>query len=351
MPTRLAITLLLVGACAAPDELSAVEQDSRPCPGQICGFNSPEVDHNGFHDLLKDGSANDQGLAITEFVKGRNSYRLQVTNGELSGTAPGSLPLVHDALVGAEIHLSLNGSASYAIRIASVGRMPFFAPPAGWVETYVLEYGLMEYGEGPTTWTNVCGGRWIPRDEFLMGPDGDMMWSNAETFGQGPLDSILFDLDWFNMERKTLNRVPDPNRFNIGCAGHTLSKMHLTRNTIASQGAGYAAHWEDRQATLKMLTADYCGDGTAFTVAGQALDWQGGGVLYFSPPGRLEARWTERGAACLEMPRMMRPTTAQGAAAFPDVEKAIAAQCRRPPPCEDRDPNSPSSGLRISALR
>ena len=351
MHTRLAISLLLVGACVAPDDLSTVEQDNRTCPAAICGFNSPEIDHNGFHDLLKDGTPNDQGFAITGLVKAGRVYRIEVANGELSGTGRGLPRLAHDELVGAEIRLT-HGRDSFAIRVGAVGTMSYFAPPSGSIETYVLEYGVMAYGESPTAWTNVCGGRWIPPDEVSTGPYGDLkVWGNAETYGQRPLDSILFDLDSIDMEAKELNRVPDPNRFNIGCAGHTLSKLHLTRNTIASQGAGYAGHWEERQATLKMLTADYCGNGTAFTVAGQALDWQGGGVTYFSPPAALEARWTERGAACLDTPRMSQPTTPQGQYAFPNIEKAIAASCLRPPRCTDRDPFSTSGGLRVSALR
>ena len=57
------------------------------------------------------------------------------------------------------------------------------------------------------------------------------------------------------MASLTLNSRADSGWFNIGCAGHTLSKMYLTRNTLASQDA-MSGQWEERQATLKMLTAD-----------------------------------------------------------------------------------------------
>ncbi len=352
MHTRLAISLLLVGACAAPDELSSLEQDGRSCPEATCGFNSPEIDHNGFHELAKDGSENEQGFAITQFVKSGRTYQLDVSNGELSGTRRGSPRLEHAALVGAEIYLALNGRDSYRIRISAIGRVPYLVAPAGWVETYVLEYGRSQFGETPMDWANVCGGRWAPPEEISTGPVGDLhVPGNPETYGQLAIEAILFDQDRIDMATKTLNNRGDAGWFNIGCAGHTLSKMHLTHNTIASQGATASGRWAERQATLKLLTADYCGDGTAFTVAGQRLDWQGGGVTYYSPPLALEARWTEDGAVCLDTPRMTQPSTPEGAAAYPDIEGLIAQHCQRPPPCGDSNPMNMSRSYRVSALR
>lgn len=351
MSSLLRLGLPFLAACAVPDDLSATEQESRPCHGLVCGFNSPEMDHNGFHELAKDGTPNDQGFAIKGLVKAGLLYQLDVSNGELSGTRSGSPRLDHAGLVGAEIHVE-RGRDSFRIRVARVGTMPYFSPPADPIETYVLEYGRVQYGESPTLWTNVCGGRWVPPEEIATGPWGDVKQpGNPETYGQVALESILFDLDRFDLKTMTLNSVPDPGWFNIGCAGHTLSKLHLTHNTIASQGAAHAKHWAERQATLKMLTADYCGDGTPFTVAGQRLDWQGGGVEYYSAPLALEARWTENGAACLDTPRMTQPSTPEGAAAFPDIEGMIALHCARPRRCRDHDPLSTSLGYRTSALR
>jgi ADYC domain len=347
MHARLAFSLFLVGACAAPAELSTVEQGNRSCPEVTCGVNSPNINYNGFHELAKDGTENDEGFAITGFAQAGLSYRLEVTNGELSGSRRASPRLEHAGLVGAEIQLVRGGRESYRIRVASVGRMPFAVRPAGWIETYVLEYIGAEGGE----WKNVCGGRWVPPDEESTGPQGDLhLRGNPETYGQLELEAILFDQDRFDMESKKLNSRADSGWFNIGCAGHTLSKMYLTRNTLASQDA-MSGQWAERQATLKMLTADYCGDGTAFTVAGQRLDWQGGGVTYYSPPLALEARWTDQGAACLDTPRMARPSTPEGAAAFRDIEGMIALHCPRPPRCADSDPMTTSGGYRISALR
>lgn len=72
-------------------------------------------------------------------------------------------------------------------------------------------------------------------------------------------EAIVFETDRFDAASKTMDPVGDPRWFNIGCAGHTLAKMHLTRNTIASGAAAHGVSANDRQATLKMLVADYCG--------------------------------------------------------------------------------------------
>jgi hypothetical protein len=97
-----------------------------------------------------------------------------------------------------------------------------------------------------------------------------------------------------------------------------------------------------------MLVADYCNTGDPFTVAGQKLVWQGDAVSFFSPPGLLEARWTEAGAACLFAPRMLFPTTPLGATEFPDIVNQIKAVCL-PAPCPDLDPLHPNGADRVSA--
>lgn len=351
----LAVALLGIGACAVPEDVSNVEQDVRSCPEGVCGANSPRIDNQGFHELQKYGLKNDEGIAITGFVKNGVSYQLDVTGNALSGTRPGDL-IEHDLLVGAEIHVSVHGVDEWRIQITAVGSAPFFVAASGLpdaVETYVLEYGHSLKNDPPTTWTNVCGGLWVPPEDWIH--VGDTM-VNAETLGQAPVDSILFDSDRIDASKMTLNDRADTNWFNIGCAGHTLSKLFLTRNMIASQGSSSRSKHDERQATLKLLTGDYFGDGTPFTVAGQRIDWQGGGVSYFSPPGPLEARWDANGATCLNTPRMSHPTTAEGGAAFPDIETAITQHAKdvgrdRPRPCRPASPTAITTELRTSALR
>jgi hypothetical protein len=342
-PIRL--TLLLLGACAAP-ELGHVEQSILSCPREHCGTNSCEVDNMGFHDLEVTGRVdNDAGLHISGFEQNGRSYSVVVANAQLTGASPIHGTIAGQDLVGAQIFLTHSKTLNtYAIRVASVGtlRLPIPALPGQIteVETYELDYSQMSGGQPVNEWKNICGG--VPFDD-----GGDLEYGYAEAFGQSPKHSILFESDRIDLATMTINPRQQPQWFNIGCSGHTLAKLFLTRNASVSQG--HTGDHPGRQASLKLLVGDYCGTGKPFTVAGQKLVWQGGQMTYFSTPRRLEARWDERGAVCLEQPRMDNPTTAEGAALFPDIEAAIAAECVRPPVCEERSPHAPLGALRVSA--
>lgn len=328
------------GGCDAGAAATAELQQAGACPKAICGYNSPEIDFEGFHELsIAPGQRNEQGFSISGFRQAGRSYRLAVVRSRFVAS-DGVTELSGKDLVGAEILLDHPGPYDYVIRIAEVGEM--IAPFTGAsIETYVLEYKRAIAGQtldDPNlAWVNVCGGVALP------GPDA--WW---ETLGQDVLHTILIQGDRYDVTTMTTRPWAEAEWFNLGCAGHTLSKLHLTGNTLAADP--WAPHAE-RQATLKLLVADYCGDGVPFTVAGQALVWQGGRVGYFAPPVQLEARWDEHGATCLDTPRLATPTTPEGAEQFPDIEAAIAKWCRvRPPPCQKQDPFEFDGALRVSAV-
>lgn len=92
------------------------------------------------------------------------------------------------------------------------------------------------------------------------------------------------------------------NAFTIACVGEAAAKLKLLdyhpRGTIQSSP-------EQRQATLRMITADYCGDGTSFTVAGKHVAWRNASGTVEPPYAEnvLEAKWGPEGAICLDNPR------------------------------------------------
>jgi hypothetical protein len=97
--------------------------------------------------------------------------------------------------------------------------------------------------------------------------------------------------------------------------------------------------WKLGQAALKMLSADYCGNGTPFTVTGEPLVWRSlSGMDFNTTPTDLEARWDQNGARCLDVPRALVTRNPAMARAFPDIETAIAQTCPRPPRCANSDP-------------
>jgi len=141
--------------------------------------------------------------------------------------------------------------------------------------------------------------------------------------------------------------VAENDWFNIGCEGHTLSKLRLTRNTIHT-----APSWKNVQAAFKMLSGDYCGTGRAFTVDGQPLVWQDrGGMRFYQTPLELEARWDENGATCLDSPRLQRSNTplASDGFSWAEVQRECARVGHDLPRCKQQDPAWDRQELVVSA--
>jgi hypothetical protein len=349
----LSVCLGLASCTVSPEFSEVVQAGAAKCPEWLCGYNSPEIDGNGFHDLNVNsqginrgtvGPQNEAGFSVSRFEKHGIPYTLRVTAGRIYGDdVQGGGPSIGGRdLIDTTIFLERQGQESYAIKVSDIGTMDFAFRHPDTIETYVLEYAWVSNGVPNPEWKNLCTGGVTPSP-----PEGEW-WS---TFGQHTRFSIVFEGDRIYAATKTMDPQPDPSWFNVGCAGHTISKLHLTGNTIASQGAAHHGHWAERQATYKMLTADYCGTGQPFTVAGQPLVWLGGNINYNSKPSSLEARWTEKGAACLDHPRMLSPYTAAGAKAFPNVWDAIRKGCggRLPEPCLTSDVYDFGGALRISS--
>ncbi|MEO7731123.1 MAG: ADYC domain-containing protein [Kofleriaceae bacterium] len=317
-----------------------------PCARFICGANSPMIDAFEMHELSLDPRVrNDEGFELAvanqtpQIVQRGVSYELRVADGRISAWSAGKLALEGQALVDATIPV-LHGRAQFSIAIRTVREMTFFVDPRAPIEAYTLEWRPV--GQDVPA-QNLCNNVQSLRDQIAVDPEG----AQRELMGMDAAEAVVFEGDRVNAGAKEMAKPADDRWFNLGCAGHTLSKLRLTHNTVHSQAPALPRAWEQRQATLKMLVADYCGGGTAFTVAGQPLVWKGGAVDYVSSPRVFEARWTEAGAACLYQPRLMFPTPL-GLKLFPDIRKAIDAECR-PARCTNRDFADFDGADRISA--
>src|SRR5262249_20924540 len=98
--------------------------------------------------------------------------------------------------------------------------------------------------------------------------------------------------------------------FNVACAGGAPAKMHLLRHTFAGNAdAAHATSEDQRQAVMRMLVADYCGNGVAHTQDGVPLlfsydqDWQPIYRQKVAAGIQIEAIWSPTGAVCLNTPR------------------------------------------------
>jgi hypothetical protein len=116
---------------------------------------------------------------------------------------------------------------------------------------------------------------------------------------------VLLNDELYDMATKEV--TPDQwGWVTMACRGHALAKLALLGY---GRYDAYQSTPPQRQAALKAITADYCGDGTSFTVVGQPLEWADElgnfRVSDLSPDSVVEARWSEDGAVCLNAPRLV----------------------------------------------
>ncbi len=171
--------------------------------------------------------------------------------------------------------------------------------------------------------------------------------------------AFVFSGDRIHSGEKTVRASGpgDEGWFNLACAGSGMWKLHALRHTdaggrqlqeIADDAATRLSQPEDRQAMVKMLSADYCGSGESFTRNGQPLRYVDHRGLFDGPHhlekahfrttgdnlsfGEVEAIWSDTGAVCLNQPRLadVHPRDAIEAACNATNSRVI-------PPCAQTD--------------
>jgi hypothetical protein len=346
MPGLASVVTVLFGAgCGRDSEVDAPAVDAAitipfmNCPQFGCGGdNSPLIKGTYFHELnMASTRANpissSEGAALVDFTKGAASYTLHVAHGRITGTAPFLLPLSGQSLVDAQLVVAIGGM-EYAVHIKQVSTVHYWAHTNGTptIETYWLEYRPLS--QNGAEWQDVCS------NPPHTGPDALSMVGREH-------DVVVFEGERIDAATRTVALDSTGQWFNLGCAGGTLAKMALTGHTLAASDDGFVTTRAERQAIVKMFSADYCGDGKAFTVAGQPLRWADDHqTMPFLPAGwvprsttTLEARWTLNGAACIGAPRAAIVNTPANAAfpdpGFPDVMTEIRARCPGVPHCTD----------------
>lgn len=316
------LLLLLLSSCVVPDEGAAVEPVSEgsraqaivggdKCAPNLCGLNSADLDDGFFYELNLDGLENSAGYSLYNVRKNGAYYTLNVTNGRISATpitiGPPLPALTGTALVGLEMRLQKRnaaGAISYrSMFIDAVSHTTdYWAKRVdGWptpvIETYKF-FVQIDSGFGAYVCRNGA--------EFLD--------PTAPVRAMREHHALVFEGERINVERLTIGPILNTRWFNIACAETALAKMQLTGHTKAAQSAGFSSTVPERQTMLKMLTADYCGTGNAFTVSGQPLRWtddRGTMTIASTVTKVMEARWSPQGAVCLNTPRVdAHPTDA-----------------------------------------
>jgi hypothetical protein len=306
-------------------------EEPPPCPAFKCS-NSPDLVHFGIHEVNLFGQLDRRGFFLDRAGRSRVQiwkdgypWDLHIENNRLVGHShTGSWRIRGQDLKGAELRVRQNISASfnksrlaYTITITRVRESWFEVGNAGTFEAYRMSW----FAPDGSSNKNICNG------------PPPTTTDPKELLGMTPSEVLVYAGDRIDPTTMTMSALPDYNWFNFGCAGHTLAKLHLTRNTITSQAptSDPTLDWARRQATLKLLVADYCGKGRPITVPGTPLRWKTELMGYLQTPSEIEARWDQNGASCLGKPRL-------GAwnEVFGDVAEAIKKSCDNvlPPQCE-----------------
>ena len=157
----------------------------------------------------------------------------------------------------------------------------------------------------------------------------DVLWEGITN------SAIFYEGDHFDAEHKKVSEEPDPTKgwFNLACAGAVPAKMHLLRHTRAGSDSTHHTKPPQRTAMVKMLTADYCGNGKAWTADGTSLRYKDARDWYTYTPdpfnpmnpatyGKIEAVWGPDGALCLNDPRRTPTTVHPTTCTAPAVTRA-----------------------------
>ena len=323
-----------------------IEDDGSGCPSWGCGSNSPVVLLERFFDLNELGLPNAQGYSLTSFQKEYSAgsgiwrnYKPRVRNGILSawtngGTVGGTyyaptLAWANNDLINMRFVITTPSGPVIHIYVSAIDDAPWFVHPSTMpnfagpsvAKTYQLTWNSPTPGVQKTR-IPVCG---VSTDE-----DGIL-----------PFHAVLFEEDRIDADQLRVTHL-ERNWFNIGCKGHTLAKLHLYGRTKAAQyWMGATTSLNERTALIKLLAGDYCGNGHPFTVAGVPLQIRDSRNWYndVTNAWALEAKWTENGATCLNVPRIDYQGSYTEFA--PDVETLLTTSedgwCTpenpRPPPC------------------
>jgi hypothetical protein len=363
--TTLALLALGTSACLGFDgeDIASVEQGiGGSCPPFACGSesNSPVIDMYGFHDLKNPAvgaEENTGGFTLLSFeaTSGFKTKNVRVKGAELLiGGGKGTPPVVDGYL-----RLKHRSGTQYLIYIKASDKATYWAKngDGNKTHTYFIKWLVAPAGGG------------LPKQE---NPEWPNVCSNAKADQQGGMGMNGQHVVFFEGDRIDANRIEvtglDEDWFNIGCAGHALAKLHLSGHTHGAMVDStdtmidtYAGTKGPHRTTyLKMISGDYCGTGRPFTIAGMPLNWAdiktydtgvAGHWLKFendngASPNNLEieARWSEKGATCLNAPRVDHNLSAHPEGkmtydpmGFADLEEAIKAECSRPAKCVPDD--------------
>lgn len=280
----------MIGGCDEPVEEDEVLERAvnSACGAWRCGFNAAEVNGRSLQNMRLYGESNGSDVRVVGYVpplgSPLGSYTLAVEDDELVAKRGGTR-YTRQQLVGGIMMVRVGNDLPLPVTIAGTEMVDSWAQGGAPVAAYTLLYPEPKELLGSK---NVCSGSLT-----------DGLTNSATVLGGETYDGV----------QKTVNSGMS-GWFTLACAGSAAAKMKLMGYGPQSPrpNSGSAASVAERQATLKMITADYCGTGQSYTHTGTPVVWANreGTVdnSNYNSPGQIEAVWNEHGALCLENKRI-----------------------------------------------
>jgi hypothetical protein len=288
------VTLSAVTPACAPEPEND-EIDYRETCG-TCPTNSPQIDDAPFPELSLSGQPNSAGVTLVGLSgpPGNAALHPLVISGrdELVVLDENDAVLYHGAdLINWEILLEKDGDTKRGKIVAYNPAEPGLDDSERPFTTYAISF--MDNNGPPFFTKNVCPTYWNePTSPVLTLIAG-------ETYDRVAKTVDLINADWVTFACK------DQAAFKAKALGYE-------QNVDFAQ-TGAPATRAQQDATLKMITADYCGFGFSFTEQGVSIVWgnTAGTVLPKADPNDpsevegIEAVWNNGGAICLSTPRLV----------------------------------------------
>jgi hypothetical protein len=330
--------MVVVLATAQSDAVEAA-----PCDPMGCGVNGIWLGgniafhelHAGVHDNLNftDAELNSAGLKIVSFKSANGTaLRLRINGDELVGETENGRIVDGRRLVGAKIHLK-GSPFSFTLKIESYDCVEFWAGS---------QYPNRSGNLVPPKDKKTCSKNEVPVYTInftIDGIDKTASVCGPDVVSEQPLvgRSVIFRGDRYlgvvGGPAQITETGANDSWFNVACAGTAIAKLHLNRHTLASGDNRHVTNVEQRTALLRMLTADYCGNGRLFTVNGHELRYrfrQSWPLEYPQYSHRdlhsIEATWNQNGAVCLNVPRLADREP------LATLRNRITQACGQPPP-------------------
>ena len=312
----LALSTLALTACDPPEEGSVPTLRSLSfthCGQQNCGRNAHVAGAISINHLSSDsingyrfiGAMTPEGQPADVVFRGDELTLVTGDDVELRGPQLVGLRFVLLGDAGEEVHLHLDGLHGAGVPSLKIAGLQY--------RTYRFS---MTVDGSP------------PRPLCEQTPWND----HGSTAGLGSRDALVIPREGYAWDGDPLipPHVPDGEGdawFTIGCAGGAYAKKvllgydpTLPRTHEAATSVG------ENEAMMRMLTAQYCREGSHFTMTGTPLFWENQ-QGWFEPPSGLqvEAIWSPNGAVCHNEPRLVYP-------------QLVFDECGYIPPCAGIDP-------------